>query len=155
MGRHGANLDKVFAVADKAGCKLTPQIFDAHKGGADISFKAAQRRYNAHCKEAEARSLAAAQVNAPSHGRVQFPPASRRAGSAPAAGSCRPYLPAARDRFLLESCWGTRSAACAGERVHYYRPPHQFFLRSDTLWLSRRILLHAQLFKKSAIVCLQ
>ena len=42
MGRHEANLDKVFAVADKAGCKLTPQIFDAHKGGAEITFKSAR-----------------------------------------------------------------------------------------------------------------
>ena len=69
MGRHGANLDKAFAVADKAGSKLTQQIFEAHKGDAEITFKAAQRRYNAHCKETEARSYAAAQVNAPSHGR--------------------------------------------------------------------------------------
>ena len=37
MGRHAANLDQVLAVADKASCKLTLQIFDAHKGGADIT----------------------------------------------------------------------------------------------------------------------
>ena len=48
MGRHGANLDTAFAVADKAGCRLTQQIFDSHKGDAEITFKAAQRRYNAH-----------------------------------------------------------------------------------------------------------
>ena len=65
MGRHGANLDKAFAVADKAGSKLTQQIFEAHKGDADITFKAAQRRYKAHRVEAEARSYAAAQVTAP------------------------------------------------------------------------------------------
>ena len=42
MGRHGANLDKAFAVADKAGSKLTQQIFDAHKGDAEITFKSAR-----------------------------------------------------------------------------------------------------------------
>ena len=43
MVRHAANLDKVFAVADKAGSKLTQQIFEAHKGDAEITFKSARR----------------------------------------------------------------------------------------------------------------
>ena len=98
MVRHAANLDKAFAVADKAGSKLTQQIFEAHKGDADITFKAAQRRYKAHCVEAEARSNAAAQVTAyppyfhgkpqgrhtlrqllvQRRGRLRRPPAARR-----------------------------------------------------------------------------
>ena len=44
-------MDKVFAVADKDSCKLTQEIFDAHKGDAEITFKAAQRRYKAHRQE--------------------------------------------------------------------------------------------------------
>ena len=46
MGRDGANLDKVFAVADKAGCKLTQQIFEAHKGDARPRPRRATTRHH-------------------------------------------------------------------------------------------------------------
>ena len=95
MVRHAANLDKVFAVADKAGSKLTQQIFEAHKGDAEITFKAAQRRYKAHCVEAEARSNAAAHLTSMANPKAGIPSASCSCNAVAASAALPP--PAAAD----------------------------------------------------------